>query len=79
MPPPPSCAARPLHVGASEIGAYVLVHAAAVLRVFLPLLFPETYVGLVVVSAVLWSAAFAIFTAVYIPILSRPRLDGQPG
>ena len=48
-------------------------------RVLVPLLLPESYVALVVVSALLWSAAFAIFTAVYIPILSRPRLDGQPG
>ena len=57
----------------------MLVHAAAVVRVFVPLLLPESYVVLTVVSALLWSAAFAIFTAVYIPILSRPRLDGQPG
>jgi uncharacterized protein involved in response to NO len=71
--------ARPLHVGPWEAAAYVLVHAAAVVRVLVPLLLPESYVSLVVVSAVLWSAAFAIFTAVYIPILSRPRLDGQPG
>jgi uncharacterized protein involved in response to NO len=28
---------------------------------------------------VLWFVAFALFTAVYFPILSRPRLDGQPG
>jgi uncharacterized protein involved in response to NO len=32
-----------------------------------------------VASGALWSAAFAIFTIVYIPILARPRLDGQPG
>jgi len=71
--------ARPLQVGSWEIAAYVLVHAAAVVRVLVPLLFPEAYPELVLVSAILWSAAFAIFTAVYIPILSRPRLDGQPG
>jgi len=71
--------ARPLHVGSWEAAAYMLVHAAAAVRVFVPLLLPESYVVLTVVSALLWSAAFAIFTAVYIPILSRPRLDGQPG
>jgi len=27
----------------------------------------------------LWSAAFALFTAAYWPVLTRPRLDGQPG
>jgi uncharacterized protein involved in response to NO len=71
--------ARPLTVGAWELAAYVLVHAAAAVRVFAPLALPAAYVGLVLLSAALWFAAFAIFTAVYYPILTRPRLDGQPG
>lgn len=71
--------ARPLRVGPWEVAAYVLVHLAALVRVVSPLILPDTYMALVAVSALLWSAAFAIFTAVYIPILSRPRLDGQPG
>jgi uncharacterized protein involved in response to NO len=70
--------ARPLQVGPWETAAYVLVHAAAVVRVLIPLLLPGSYVALIAVSGVLWSAAFAIFTVVYIPILTRPRLDGQP-
>ena len=71
--------ARPLKVGSWEVAAYVLVHAAAVVRVLLPLLRAEAYVALITVSGVLWSAAFAIFTVAYYPILTRPRLDGQPG
>jgi uncharacterized protein involved in response to NO len=71
--------ARPLNVGRWEVAAYVLVHAAAVVRVLLPLLAPGGYAAFVVLSALLWCAAFAIFAAVYYPILSRPRLDGQPG
>ena len=71
--------ARPLKVGPWEAAAYVLVHLAAVVRVFLPLVFPSAYAALVLASALLWSAAFAFFTIVYIPILTRPRLDGQPG
>ncbi len=71
--------ARPLKVGSWEVAAYVLVHAAALVRVLLPLLLAEAYVALITVSGVLWSAAFAIFTVVYYPILTRPRLDGQPG
>lgn len=71
--------ARPLKVGAAEVTAYVLVHVAAFVRVFLPLVLPDAYVALIVASAVLWFAAFALFTAVYFPILSRPRLDGKPG
>jgi uncharacterized protein involved in response to NO len=71
--------ARPLRVGAWEIAAYVLVQAAALARVLVPIVLPQLYFASVVGSAVLWCAAFAIFTVVYIPVLTRPRLDGQPG
>ena len=71
--------ARPLQVGTAEITAYVLVHLAAFLRVFPPLAFPDAYLTHIFASAALWGAAFAIFTVVYFPILTRPRLDGQPG
>jgi uncharacterized protein involved in response to NO len=33
----------------------------------------------IVASAALWSAAFAIFSVRYWPVLTRPRLDGAPG
>ena len=71
--------ARPLKVGPWEVAAYVLVHSAALVRVFVPIIGPELYLASVVASAALWCAAFSIFTVVYIPILTRPRLDGQPG
>lgn len=71
--------ARPLVVGGWEIAAYVLVHVAAVVRVLLPLVFPSAYVSLIIASALLWFAAFALFTVVYVPILTRPRLDGKEG
>jgi uncharacterized protein involved in response to NO len=71
--------ARPLTVGRWETAAFVLVHLAAAARVLAPLMLPQLYGTWVIVSGVLWSAAFAIFTVVYIPILTRPRLDGQPG
>jgi uncharacterized protein involved in response to NO len=71
--------ARPLVVGAAEITAYMLVHAAAVVRVLVPIVAPAAYVASIVAAAALWGAAFAIFCVTYYPILSRPRLDGQPG
>ena len=71
--------ARPLTAGRAEIAAYVLVQLAAAVRVFLPLLLPSVYMAAVMVSAVLWSAAFTVFVVTYYPILTRPRLDGQPG
>ena len=71
--------ARPLKIGNAELAAYLLVQAAAVVRSLAPLAFPAAYGALIAVSAALWFAAFAVFTVVYIPILTRPRLDGQPG
>jgi uncharacterized protein involved in response to NO len=71
--------ARPLVAGAAETGAYVLVQFAAVARVLVPLAFPGAYLAATLASALFWFAAFATFTVTYVPILSRPRLDGQPG
>ena len=71
--------ARPLKVGPWEIAAYVLVQVAALVRVLLPLAFPGAYLVAVLISAALWCAAFSIFTVVYYPILTCPRLDGEPG
>lgn len=71
--------ARPLAVGRAEVTAYVLVQLAAAVRVLVPLAAPGVYAAWIFLSAALWCAAFAIFTGVYYPILSRPRLDGRPG
>jgi len=71
--------ARPLAAGRAETAAYVLVQLAAVTRVLVPLVLPAAYLGATVVSAALWFLAFALFVAAYLPILGRPRLDGQPG
>ena len=70
---------RPLHAGAAEIASYTLVQLAAIARVFLPLAVPAWYLSAVTASAVLWFAAFAVFSAAYWPILTRPRADGAPG
>jgi len=71
--------ARPLQAGRAEIAAYLLVQLAALARVFVPLAAPAAQLGATLAAAFFWCAAFAIFTAAYVPILSRPRLDGQPG
>lgn len=68
-----------LETGPAELWAYVLVHAAAIVRVFVPLFAPSAYAASVAVSAALWSAAFVIFVIRYYPILTRPRIDGKPG
>ena len=71
--------ARPLKLGRWEVSAYLLVQVAALVRVLLPVALPDAYLETVMVSAALWCAAFSIFTVVYYPILTRSRLDGQPG
>ncbi len=70
---------RPLAPSRAEVAAYLLVQAAALVRVLVPLAAPAAYAATVLASAALWSAAFALFTAVYIPVLTRPRVDGRPG
>ena len=40
---------------------------------------PTHYVSSVIVSGVLWSAAYALYALRYWPILTRPRIDGKPG
>jgi uncharacterized protein involved in response to NO len=71
--------ARPLTTGRAELWAYSLVHAAAFVRVLVPLAWPAAYMASVALSATLWGLAFAVFTVAYLPVLSQPRLDGKPG
>jgi uncharacterized protein involved in response to NO len=70
---------RSLQAGGLEVWAYVLVQASALVRVFIPVIAPEAYLASVAASAALWSAAFALFCAAFVPILSSPRIDGRPG
>lgn len=70
---------RPLKASALEAASYALVQFAAVIRVFLPLIAPGLYLAAIVLSGALWVAAFGLFTAMYWPILTRPRIDGRSG
>jgi uncharacterized protein involved in response to NO len=68
---------RPLKPTRREVAAYALVMAAAVLRVFLPLLVAP---GLAWAAAALaWSAAFVLYLSVFGPWLLQPRVDGKDG
>lgn len=58
---------------------FMLVLAAALLRVWFPWWWPQFYGLWVGVSQGLWIAGFAIFVFVYTPMLIRPRLDGRYG
>jgi uncharacterized protein involved in response to NO len=70
---------RPLKVTSSITVAFALLNIAAVLRGLLPSIFLLWFSQLVILSGMLWIAAFQIFVIVYAPILTQPRIDGQPG
>jgi uncharacterized protein involved in response to NO len=54
-----------------EVSCYAMVSGAALIRVFVPLVSPSLTVQALVISALLWSAGFALYTWRYWPILSR--------
>ncbi len=70
---------RRLVADRSEVACYVLVALAAVVRALVPLLWPTALAASVAWSAALWSAAFGLYALRYWTVLTRPRLDGQPG
>lgn len=59
--------------------AFALLLLAAMLRSFLPLLDTTLTRTAWHLSAAMWVIAFALFLWHYIPILTRPRVDGKPG
>lgn len=70
---------RPLVADGVDTTCYVLVLLSALVRVLGPLIEPTTLLDAVLLSGGLWSAGFALYAVRYMPILTRPRLDGKPG
>jgi uncharacterized protein involved in response to NO len=70
---------RPLVVEPATAVAYVLLLLAALTRVFGLALASPDYALVIVIAASFWTAAFALFLYVYLPILWYPRADGKPG
>ncbi len=68
---------RPLQVTSLEVAAYFLVLATAVLRALVPLAAPQPVV--LIVAAAAWSSAFILYLWVFVPWLTRTRLDGKDG
>ncbi len=60
-------------------GAFVAINCAAFSRALLPLLLPKQYFTTLVAAGSFWLVAFAVFVAVYAPVLLSPRVDGRPG
>jgi uncharacterized protein involved in response to NO len=70
---------RPLQASMIETASYALVQLAAVVRVFVPIFAPQLYLAAIIMSGTLWSIAFLMFSVMFWPILSRPRIDGRSG
>jgi len=58
---------------------YGFLLMAALVRVFGLGVLGLPYPFVIVISACCWTAAFALFLAIYTPILWSPRVDGKPG
>lgn len=70
---------RLLQADARDVACYLLVIAAGLVRVLVPLAWPQWTVGAIAWSAALWSAGFGLYAIFYWKVLTRPRLDGKPG
>ena len=70
---------RSLKASNAIANAFILINAAALFRVLLPIAMPVWYGTLVYLSTLFWLAAFSLFVFVYIPLLTRARIDGQDG
>lgn len=70
---------RTMHASRLTIAAFALVNAAALARVVLPMVLPESYALWLDLSGGFWIAAFGLFLWVYAPMLVKPRADGRPG
>lgn len=71
--------ARPLLADGWELTCFLLIQAAALVRVFGGMVSATLYLPSIQVSGVLWGLAFGIYAVRYWPVLTRPRLDGKPG
>jgi len=70
---------RPLIVAPLTATAYGLLLLAGLVRVFAVAFSTIDYAKLILLSALLWTAAFALYLYVYAPVLWSPRIDGKPG
>ncbi len=70
---------RPLIVHPVITLAYLLLTAAAAVRVFGLAGLHLNYPTVILWTALLWTTAFALYVVVYAPILWNPRVDGKSG
>lgn len=57
----------------------ILILLAVIFRVGLPLIMMGNYLNWILISQILWIAAYALFVKQYAMMLIKPREDGKPG
>lgn len=70
---------REMQINHWMVTSFILLNAAAVVRVIVPVLLPDYYLQLISIAAFLWVAAFMIFLVVYAPMWFYSRVDGREG
>ena len=70
---------RALLADGSELTMFLLVQAAALVRVGAGIASPALYLPSIELSGLLWASAFGLYALRYWQVLTRPRLDGKPG
>ncbi|WP_176736877.1 NnrS family protein [Oligoflexus tunisiensis] len=70
---------RPIRARRALVTGFVLINAAAAMRVVVVGLAPLFYRNAVVIAGLLWAVAFLIFFGLFLQVLTSPRVDGRPG
>ena len=69
---------RELKASPTTTCAFVLMQAAIVLRVFVPMIDASYSIWAIPISAYMWAGCFALYLCVYSPALWQARPDGRP-
>ncbi|PLW69573.1 NnrS family protein [Pseudohalioglobus lutimaris] len=69
---------RAIRVGKVMAGAFAFLFGAFLMRVF-GAVWIDNYAHQIIATAALWSVGYGCFVVLYLPILTQPRVDGQPG
>ncbi|MGH1350169.1 MAG: NnrS family protein [Methyloligellaceae bacterium] len=70
---------RPLSTHIYDITIFTLINIAALVRVAGGIAFEDNIRETVLISAVMWSIAFMLFSIIYLIPLTTSRADGKPG
>lgn len=65
---------RPLRAGPAISAAFVMVSLAALARIATPFLGPDAFDAALWLSGGLWIGAFGLFSILFFPVLTRPRI-----